>query len=85
MLPDDYAEKVHVINSTTTHSLPDCDVVLVDEYDKTLENLLLIRPNDDGEYSLGALADIRRAKRIICFSATEMKLWKDVLNLFGIT
>ena len=61
MLPDAYSLMVRVINSKTTHSLPGCDVVLIDEYDKTLEDLLVILTSDTGLQSLGALADIRKA------------------------
>ena len=58
--------------------------MLIDEYDKTLENLVGVIKWGKDVYKLSGLEVIRRVPRVICFSATENTAWETILGLLRI-
>ena len=71
LLPECYRERVICINSSSPLlAFPKCDVALIDEYDKTLEDLVNIARDGGTDFKLCGLAGLKQVPRIIVFSAT---------------
>ena len=86
LLPIQYRGKILALDSSSEAlSFPKGGVVLIDEYDKTLENLVNVMKVKLNDFKLSGLAQIRFAPRIIVFSATANESWTPILNLLGIS
>ena len=84
LLPNEYTEKISCYDSSeTSQVIPECGVMLIDEYDKTLENLISVN-KALFNYELCGLEAIRKAPRVIVFSATDNHAWDSILEFMRI-
>ena len=83
-MPSAVYDKLIFVDASAKARLPSCDVMLIDEYDKSLEYLVHAIKTGRDEYKLSGLEVIRQVPRVICFSATENSAWKNILKLMRI-